>query len=109
MKKIKITVVPDTLQILQRFCAACLGNPGHDPRSGHCEYYTLQEWALRNIQKIHPPTMRPVNFNLRRSEAAALYSFFNNLGLTDHEQDFERNNLLGAIGQQLPQLIPSPT
>jgi hypothetical protein len=108
MKKIKITAHPDILQILQRFCAACLANPGHNPKTGHCEYYTLQEWALRNIYQIHPPTTRPVNFALRRSEAAALYSFLTNLGLSDHEQHFERNNLLGSIGKQMPSIIPSP-
>lgn len=105
MKSIKITIHPDILQVLQAFCRACLANPGHDPKTGLCTYYVLQEWTMRNISKIHPDTTRPIKSNLRRSEAVALYVFFQNLGLTDHEQDFERNNLLDSIQRQMPHLI----
>lgn len=105
MKNIKITAQPDILQVLQAFCRASLANPGHDPKTGLCTYYVLQEWAMRNISKLHPTTMHPVKFSLCRSEAVAIYVFFQNLGLTDHEQDFERNNLLDSIQRQMPHLI----
>jgi len=104
MDKIKITLRPEVLQILQAFARQVLANPGHSPTSGQCGFFALQEWILANVGKIHPPTPSPVRLSVKRSEAVALHDFLFRLGLTDIHQAFERDALLDYIGTKIPNL-----